>query len=67
MQKSMFTGGFTKPETYLRKIPMGRFGRPEDIADAVAFLASSRSAYITGQTVAVDGGWTAYGLYAKEE
>lgn len=37
-------------------IPLGRTGQPEDIAYAVAFLASDQAAYITGQTLAVDGG-----------
>lgn len=37
-------------------IPMGRFGGPEDVAKAVAFLASEEAAYITGQVLAVDGG-----------
>ncbi|MDQ3669730.1 MAG: SDR family oxidoreductase [Actinomycetota bacterium] len=38
-------------------VPMGRFGRPEEIADAIAFLASDRAAYITGTSLRVDGGW----------
>jgi len=42
---------------YLERVPLGRVGEPEDIAAAVLFLSSPRSAYITGQTVAVDGGW----------
>ena len=37
-------------------IPMGRLGAPEDVAKAVAFLASDEAAYITGQVLAVDGG-----------
>ncbi len=36
--------------------PMGRIGRPEDIANAMAFLASEDAGYITGQTIAVNGG-----------
>jgi 3-oxoacyl-[acyl-carrier protein] reductase len=36
--------------------PLGRFGRPEDIANAIAFLASDRAAFITGITLRVDGG-----------
>ncbi len=39
------------------EIPIGRFGRPEEFAAAVAFLASERASYITGVSLAVDGGW----------
>jgi 3-oxoacyl-[acyl-carrier protein] reductase len=38
------------------KIPLGRTGTPEDIASAVAFLASTEAGYITGQVLCVDGG-----------
>jgi NAD(P)-dependent dehydrogenase (short-subunit alcohol dehydrogenase family) len=39
-------------------IPMGRYGRAEEIADIVAFLASDGAAYMTGQNLRVDGGLT---------
>lgn len=39
-------------------IPLARMGEPEDIANAVLFLASNESNYITGQIIVVDGGWT---------
>ena len=42
--------------TYLSKIPMFRFGKPEDIANIAYFLASDESSYITGQNFHVNGG-----------
>ena len=45
-------------ETLAGEIPLGRWGDSDDIADAVLFLASDASRYITGETIAVDGGMT---------
>jgi NAD(P)-dependent dehydrogenase (short-subunit alcohol dehydrogenase family) len=48
------------PEQYaeaVKRIPLGRFGQPEDIANAMVFLASDASTYVTGHTLVVDGGW----------
>jgi NAD(P)-dependent dehydrogenase (short-subunit alcohol dehydrogenase family) len=43
-------------------IPMGRFGTPQEIADAVSFLAGARASYITGAVLPVDGGqWLGHG------
>ncbi len=43
-------------ETLMKDIPMGRLGSPQDIAEAVAYLASDAGAYLTGQTLHVNGG-----------
>lgn len=43
-----------------KQIPVGRMGRPEDIANMTAFLASEEASYMTGQTVCVSGGWFMY-------
>ena len=45
-------------EAMKRQIPLGRLGRPDDIAGAVAFLASDDASFITGQTLSVSGGLT---------
>lgn len=58
IQTSMI--GEIKPEVmegYLKMIPLGRVGKPEDVANAVMFLASDESGYITGQVLPVTGGW----------
>ena len=46
-------------EKILSNIPMGRFGTPEDVAEAVVFLASDGASYITGQVLTIDGGMIA--------
>jgi len=56
MTKDMLADEKTKAGL-LAGVPYGRVGQPEDIANAVAFLASDESEYITGHTVVVDGGW----------
>jgi NAD(P)-dependent dehydrogenase (short-subunit alcohol dehydrogenase family) len=51
------------PERYrflVERTPMGRFGRPEELVGTVVYLASSASDFVTGQTLYVDGGWTAW-------
>ncbi|MCW5653180.1 glucose 1-dehydrogenase [Hydrogenophaga sp.] len=44
-----------------RCTPMGRTAQPQEIAEAIAFLASDRASFITGVTLPVDGGWAAFG------
>jgi NAD(P)-dependent dehydrogenase (short-subunit alcohol dehydrogenase family) len=58
-----FTEGWseeaTDGEEFIKPVPLGRAGHPEDITGAVLFLASENASYITGDLVFVDGGWTA--------
>ena len=48
-------------ETYEHRIPLGRIGSPEEIADTIVFLASDAARYVTGQELVVDGGLTING------
>ncbi len=44
-------------EKVLQRFPVGRFGKPEEIAKVVLFLASEDSSYMLGEEILVDGGW----------
>lgn len=48
-----------RSERFLARIPMGRYGEPEELVGPVVFLASSMSSYVTGTTLVVDGGYLA--------
>ena len=54
---------FAKTEELQKKMasmhPIGRIGKPTEIAEAVVFLCSGKASFITGETLAIDGGWTA--------
>jgi len=64
MQQAMVASGRASTEGYLARVPMGRVGRPHEIADAVYYLASPQASYVSGVVLAVDGGWAGGGLPA---
>ena len=45
-------------KAFVARQPMGRIGQPQEVADLAVFLASPQSGFITGQAIAIDGGWT---------
>jgi len=51
--------------SYLERVPMGRFAMPDEVAGAITFLASDRSSYCTGQVLVLDGG-TTLGIFLPE-
>ena len=53
-------GGYS-PDDIIGRTPLGRYVEPREIAATVAFLASDEASFITGTTIAVDGGWLAHG------
>lgn len=61
MLEAIFSKDQVSHEKVKKRIPLGHFGEAKDIYNAVAFLASDDSNYITGVCLPVDGGWTAFG------
>lgn len=61
MVRDAIDQGLIDVDSYLAHTPLRRLGQPSDIAEAVLYLASDRSSFLTGQVVAPDGGWTAFG------
>ena len=59
MAARMRAGGQAEAlEGMLKMVPLGRYGRPEEIADAVLWLCSEASSFVVGQSISVDGGFT---------
>jgi NAD(P)-dependent dehydrogenase (short-subunit alcohol dehydrogenase family) len=61
MVKEAIDQGLIDVDTYLDHTPLRRFAHPAEIAEAVLYLACDRSRFLTGQVIAPDGGWTAFG------
>ena len=59
--QELIDSGKIDEKIIVKGVPLGSLAEPDDIADAVAFLASSRARYITGEVLVVDGGWTSSG------
>ncbi len=61
MVENALAQGLLAEEALLERVPIGRLASPEEVAQAVVFLASPAAAYLAGQALLVDGGWLAYG------
>jgi NAD(P)-dependent dehydrogenase (short-subunit alcohol dehydrogenase family) len=51
-----FTGTAERKAAFVANMPVKRMGRPEEVAQAIVFLASEKASFITGQIIGVDGG-----------
>lgn len=59
--------GSLREDWMISEVPMRRLATPDEIARVVRFLASDDAAYITGQTIVVDGGWTIQGIHQRPD
>jgi NAD(P)-dependent dehydrogenase (short-subunit alcohol dehydrogenase family) len=59
--RKLESDGFIDLRRLATRVPMGRLGQPEEIAEAIAFLCSKEASYVNGSILIVDGGWTAFG------
>ena len=64
------TAASHKPErtaAWMSRLPLQRYGGPDEVAAAIAYLCSSDAAYVTGQTLSVDGGFSVAGIMMRDE
>ena len=62
MVKDGFQSGVVSKKQILSAVPFKRLATPDEIASVVVYLASDEASYVTGQTLFVDGGWSALGM-----
>jgi len=67
MLQQALDNGSLQEDWMLERVPLKRFADPDEIAGVVRFLASDAAAYVTGQTVVADGGWTIQGVSAAPD
>jgi NAD(P)-dependent dehydrogenase (short-subunit alcohol dehydrogenase family) len=67
MLQQALDDGSQQEDWMLERVPLKRLASPDEIARVVRFLASEEAAYVTGQTVVVDGGWTIQGISAAPD
>jgi NAD(P)-dependent dehydrogenase (short-subunit alcohol dehydrogenase family) len=65
VERAIATGAVSE-QLYVGRTPMRRLAEPSEIADAVLFLASDRAGFVTGTTLVVDGGWSAFGYVTED-
>jgi 3-oxoacyl-[acyl-carrier protein] reductase len=65
--EAAFKAGLGDREVFTNRAPMRRFGTPEEIADAVLFLASDESSNVNAQAITIDGGWMAWGSLTSDD
>lgn len=65
MVKSLSARGIVDQSVLAQRPPLGRLGTPEEIGEAAVFLATDGAAFITGEILTVDGGWSSYGYIMR--
>jgi NAD(P)-dependent dehydrogenase (short-subunit alcohol dehydrogenase family) len=67
LNEYVFSRGLADRQTFTNRAPMRRFADPTEIAEAVLFLASEESSYMTADVLVIDGGWMAWGQLSLQD